>query len=195
MQLATNHLGHFALTGLLLPALLSRPAPRVVTVSSTMHRRGRIDFDDLDGERDYGKWRAYSQSKLANLLFTFELDRRARAAGSPLVAAAAHPGYAATNLQSRGPRLEGSRLRLLMMRVSNALVAQSDAMGALPSLYAATAPDVAGGEYFGPDWPGESRGHPKRVSTSAAARDRASAERLWQVSEQRTGVELAFTPR
>ena len=139
MQFGTNHLGHFALTGLLLEALLRRPDPRVVTVSSGLHRRGRIDFDDLQGERSYDKWRAYSQSKLANLLFAYELQRRASAGATPLQAVAAHPGYAATNLQATGPEMAGSRLaeritaltsRIFFTGLMNRIVAQSSEMGA-----------------------------------------------------------------
>jgi NAD(P)-dependent dehydrogenase (short-subunit alcohol dehydrogenase family) len=183
MQLGTNHLGHFALTGLLLPALLARPGARVVTVSSGMHHRGRIDFDDLMGERRYRPTRAYAQSKLANLLFTFELQRRIDAAGADLRAVAAHPGFAATNLGHSGGRLIAWAVRL-----GQALRAQSAEMGALPTLYAATAPDVAGGEYFGPDGKGEERGYPVRVPASARARDEADAARLWEISERLTGV-------
>ncbi len=188
MQLGTNHLGHFALTGLLLPALLARPGARVVTVSSTMHKTGKIDFDDLGSERSYGKWTAYGQSKLANLLFALELDRRARAAGVDLTSVAAHPGYAATNLQTSGPRMAGNRVMEALSGLANLLVAQSDEAGAWPSLCAATAPDVRGGEYFGPDRLFESRGHPTRVRPSSAARDEATARRLWEVSTELTGV-------
>ena len=134
-QLGVNHLGHFALTGRLLAALQDAAAPRVVTLSSTAHRMGKIDFDDLQGERSYKRWGAYGQSKLANLLFMLELDRRARAAGSPLASLAAHPGYAATNLQFASPPLH----ERIAMRVLNVVVAQSAEMGALPTLYAATA--------------------------------------------------------
>ena len=192
MQLATNHLGHFALTGLLLPALLRRPEPRVVTLSSTMHRTGRIDFDDLQGERSYRRWGAYSQSKLANLLFAFELARRAAAADSPLISVAAHPGYAATNLQSA--RLEDGVVawaEAQAMRVGNLVFAQSDAAGALPTLYAATM-DIPGGAYVGPDGRGESRGHPRLVGASKAATDLETARRLWEISEELTGVRLTF---
>ena len=181
-QLGTNHLGHFALTGRLLPVLLAAPAPRVVVVASTAHKPGRVDFDDLMGERGYGPWKAYSQSKLANLLFVLELDRRARAAGLPLLAVAAHPGYAATHLQ------DAAGLKGLLMRVGNAVLAQSDAAGALPSVYAATMPDVASGDYYGPDGPLEMRGAPTRVGRTPAARDAAAAARLWAVSEELTGV-------
>ena len=188
MQFGTNHLGHFALTGLLLPSMVGRVGSRVVTVSSTAHKPGRIDFDDLMGERSYRKWSAYNQSKLANLLFAYELQRRLDAAGLPTLSVAAHPGYAATNLQQVGPRMEGSRLGALLMSLGNTLLAQSDEMGALPQLYAATAPDVHGGEYFGPDGIAEGRGHPKRVDSTKASKDVEAAGRLWSVSEQLTGV-------
>lgn len=188
LQLGTNHLGHFALTGLLLDALAARPGARVVTVSSTAHRFGRIDFDDLQGERRYNRWRAYGQSKLANLLFAFELDRRLQSAGSPVTSVAAHPGYSATNLQSAAAPLAD---RLLMV-VGNALIAQPAAMGALPTLYAATAPDVPGGTFAGPDGRGEHRGHPHVVTARATAYDAAVARRLWEVSEQLTDVGYAL---
>ncbi len=189
MQLGTNHLGHFALTGRLLPLLLAAPASRVVTVSSALHRRvGGINFDDPQGSRAYDKWVAYGQSKLANLLFAAELDRRASSAGVPLMSVAAHPGYASTNLQRVGPQMEGNRLRAAFMSVANRVVAQSDAAGALPSLYAATMPDVAGGAYYGPGGLREMRGHPTLVGRSAAAQDAAAAARLWAVSAELTGV-------
>ncbi len=182
LQLATNHLGHFALTGLLIDRLLAAPAGRVVSVSSVLHKSGRIDFDDLQGSEDYGRWRAYSQSKLANLVFAFELDRRARAAGVQLASVAAHPGYAKTNLQSASG---GPIARLLSL--ANPFFAQSAAAGALPLLCAATS-SVDGGSYFGPDGPGERRGHPRLVAASPAAHDEALAARLWTVSEELTGV-------
>jgi NAD(P)-dependent dehydrogenase (short-subunit alcohol dehydrogenase family) len=188
LQFGVNHVGHFALTGHLLGALLAASAPRVVTVSSTAHRIGSIDFDNLDAGRGYRKWPAYAQSKLANLLFTLELQRRAHAAGSPLIAAAAHPGYAATNLQARGPQMSGSVLGELAAKAGNALLGQSAAAGALPTLYAATMADVVGGDYFGPRGLAEARGRPTRVGMSAAARDEPTAARLWEVSEQLTGV-------
>jgi NAD(P)-dependent dehydrogenase (short-subunit alcohol dehydrogenase family) len=192
MQFGTNHLGHFALTGLLLPVLSKATAPRVVTTSSTAHRSGRMRCDDLNAETGYRRWSAYGQSKLANLLFMRELDRRAREAGSDLVSVAAHPGYAATHLQSVGAEKSGRRLTALFMRTGNAIVAQSDAMGALPQLYGATESDVQGGEFFGPDRLFQSRGHPKRVGSTAAAKDMAAAHRLWQVSEDLTGVTYDF---
>jgi NAD(P)-dependent dehydrogenase (short-subunit alcohol dehydrogenase family) len=190
MQLGTNHLGHFALTGLVLGRLLRAAQPRVVTVSSVMHRRGRIDFDDLQSERAYKKWAAYSQSKLANLLFAYELQRRASAAGLPLRSLAAHPGYSATNLWAGGA--ETSLSERAAARTGR-LIAQSDAMGAEPTLYAATAPDIGSGAYVGPGGVMEARGHPKLVGSSAASRDEATARRLWEISEDLTGVRYAFS--
>jgi len=191
MQFGTNHLGHFALTGRLFDVLCATPGARVVTVSSTMHRAGRIRFDDLQGERRYGRWRAYGQSKLANLLFTYELARRAGKAGLELVSVAAHPGYAATNLQTAGPRMEGSAMMERLSLLGNRLFAQTSALGALPTLYAATAPGVRGGDYFGPDGLGEMRGHPKKVRSSARSHDLEAAARLWQVSRELTAVDFA----
>jgi NAD(P)-dependent dehydrogenase (short-subunit alcohol dehydrogenase family) len=188
MQLGTNHLGHFALTGLLLPRLLAAPGARVVTVSSTAHRGGRLFWDDLHGERRYQRWLHYGQSKLANLLFCYELDRRLRAAGLPLLSAACHPGYSATNLQFVGARMDGSRSMERLMGWANRVFSQDARMGALPTLYAATAPDVQGGDYYGPDRMFETRGHPKKVGSSTRSRDAESARRLWELSERATGV-------
>jgi NAD(P)-dependent dehydrogenase (short-subunit alcohol dehydrogenase family) len=179
-QIGTNHLGHFALTNLLLPAVTGR----VVTVSSGAHRLGKVDLADLNWEtRKYDAWRAYGQSKLANLLFTAELQRRLTEAGSSVRALAAHPGYSATHLQDN----TGSRLQTALMAVGNRVLAQSDAQGALPSLYAATQ-DLPGGSYVGPDGIGEFRGHPKLVDRSKAAKDAATARGLWDLSERLTGV-------
>jgi NAD(P)-dependent dehydrogenase (short-subunit alcohol dehydrogenase family) len=180
MQLGTNHFGHYALTGLLLPQLLARPGGRVVSVTSFGHIVGRMNFDDLQWERSYRKWLAYGRSKLANLLFIFELDRRARAAGTGVIAAVAHPGYANTNLQS-GTSFQWSNF-----------MAQSAADGALPQLYAATAPDVQSGEFFGPSGFMQQHGAPKRVKAMKKAYDTDSARRLWEVSEQLTGVTYNF---
>jgi NAD(P)-dependent dehydrogenase (short-subunit alcohol dehydrogenase family) len=160
----------------------------VVTVTSGYHRIGRIDFTDLDARDRYRKWPAYAQSKLANLLFTFELQRRADAAGVELLALSAHPGYAATNLQTAGPRLAGNKLMERATEVVSRVIGQSARDGALPTLRAATDPAVRGGEVFGPDGLLELRGAPKRVAVSSRARDRAVAERLWEVSEEKTGV-------
>ncbi len=186
-QIGTNHLGHFALTNLLLPHV----ADRVVTVSSTAHRIGSIDLSDLNWEtRRYKRWSAYGQSKLANLLFTLELERRLEAVGSGVRAVAAHPGYAATRLQSR----TGSRVQGALMAVGNRLFAQSDAMGSLPVLYAATQ-DLPGASFVGPDGPREARGHPTLVGRSAAATDVDMAGRLWTLSEQLTGVRFGLGER
>jgi NAD(P)-dependent dehydrogenase (short-subunit alcohol dehydrogenase family) len=180
MQIGTNHLGHFALTNLLLPHVTDR----VVTLSSGAHRIGNLDVDDLNWERrSYKRWGAYGQSKLSNLLFTLELQRRLTAAGSGVRAVAAHPGYAATNLQSRTQ----NAVQNALMAIGNKVIAQSDEMGALPTLYAATQ-DIPGGSYVGPDGLGEQRGHPTLVGRSGAASDAESARRLWERSEELTGV-------
>jgi NAD(P)-dependent dehydrogenase (short-subunit alcohol dehydrogenase family) len=180
MQIGTNHLGHFALTNLLLPQVRGR----VVTVSSTAHGIGKIDLEDLNWERrSYDRWRAYGQSKLANLLFTLELQRRLAEAGSEVIAVAAHPGYANTNLQSH----TGSRVQNVLMAIGNKVFAQSDEQGAWPTEYAATA-DVAGGAYVGPGAFREYRGHPKLVGRSKAANDADTARALWELSEELTGV-------
>jgi NAD(P)-dependent dehydrogenase (short-subunit alcohol dehydrogenase family) len=190
-QFGTNHLGHFALTGLLLGRLLDAPAPRVVTVSSTGHRMGTIKFDDLQGERGYNNWRWYGQSKLANLLFCFELQRRATAAGTPLLSLASHPGLATTNLGFAGP---ARRYEQAIIGLSYRFVAQSAEMGALPTLYAATAPDVPGGSFIGPDGFLEQRGYPHVVTAAKKAHDEQAARRLWDVSVQLTGVDYDFEP-
>ncbi|MDX6684746.1 MAG: hypothetical protein QOF86_874 [Baekduia sp.] len=179
-QFGTNHLGHFALTNLLLPHI----ADRVVTVSSGAHRIGKMHLDDLNWEqRKYDRWRVYGQSKLSNLLFTMELQRRLDAAGSPVRALAAHPGYASTHLQSH----TGSRLNHVVMGIGNRVLAQSDAMGALPTLFAATQ-DLPGNTFVGPDGFAEQRGHPTIVGRSKAAQNAEDARRLWERSEELTGV-------
>ena len=186
MQIGTNHLCHFALTNLLLP----RIRDRVVTVSSGAHRAGRIRLDDLNWEQGgYQRWRAYGQSKLANLLFTSELQRRLAESGSSVRAVAAHPGYAATNLQNRTENVVQNAL----MAVGNKVLAQSDERGALPTLYAATQ-DIPGDSYVGPDGFQEQRGHPKLVGRSYAARDAGVARRLWELSERLTGVSFPLAP-
>jgi NAD(P)-dependent dehydrogenase (short-subunit alcohol dehydrogenase family) len=186
-QFGVNHLGHFALTGLLFEQLREAPDPRVVTQSSGMHARGEMDFEDLHGVEDYDKWDAYAQSKLANLLFAYELDRRY---GDELTSVGCHPGYAATNLQYRGPEAEGSRVRKLAMKAANALLAQSAEAGAWPLLYAATADDVEGGDYVGPGGLLNMRGAPEKQHSASQSYDEATAERLWRVSEDATGVEF-----
>jgi NAD(P)-dependent dehydrogenase (short-subunit alcohol dehydrogenase family) len=188
LQFGTNLLGHFALTAHLLGAMEGRGEARVVTLSSNAHKMGRINFDDLQSERGYHRWSAYGQSKLADLMFSLELDRRLRAAGSSVTSVAAHPGYAATNLQSAAAPTPDR----LLMHLTNLVVAQSAEMGALPSLYAATYPGLEGGSYVGPDGIGEFRGHPRLCSPSRAARDQQVASRLWDVALGLTGVQFAF---
>ena len=188
LQMATNHLGPFALTGLLLPALLRRPGGRVVAVSSFVHRFGALRLDDLMSEQSYDPWQAYYRSKLANLLFLRELGRRAAAAGVDLVSTAAHPGWARTNLQYVGPRTSGRRGGVTVARAANAVLGQSATTGALPQLRAATDPGVRSGDYFGPRGLGEQRGLPRRVGMSRAARDDVAARSLWDTSERLTGV-------
>jgi hypothetical protein len=188
MQFGTNHLGHFALTGLLLERLLATPGARVVTQSSTFHRLGKMRFDDLNWEHGYSKWPAYGQSKLANLLFAYELQRRLEAKNASLSSVACHPGYASTNLQLAGPQAAESSLKERGWGLLNRIFAQSAAMGALPLLCAATSGDVRGGDYIGPDQFVETWGHPKKVRSNARSRDRTAATTLWTISEQLTGV-------
>jgi NAD(P)-dependent dehydrogenase (short-subunit alcohol dehydrogenase family) len=183
-QIGTNHLGHFALTGLLLPQIRDR----VVQIASGAHRIGKIDIEDLNWERrSYKRWPAYGQSKLANLLFVHDLQRRLVASGSPVRAVAYHPGYAATELQSR----TGNALQNALMAVGNKLIAQSGEQGAWPTLFAATQ-EVPGGAYIGPGGPGELRGSPAPASRSGAARDDVTARALWALSERLTGVAYDF---
>ncbi|MFF5208268.1 SDR family NAD(P)-dependent oxidoreductase [Streptosporangium sp. NPDC000396] len=183
LQFGTNHLGHFAFTGLLLDRLLPVPGSRIVTVSSLGHRRGRIDFADLRSERSYNRVAAYGRSKLANLLFTYELQRRLAAAGAETIALAAHPGMSSTELTRHLP----GALRVLSDTVGS-LVLQSPEMGALPTLRAAVDPAARGGEYYGPSGAGELRGHPRRVRSSGRSHDTATQSRLWAESERLTGV-------
>ena len=183
LQLGVNHLAHFALTGLLMDLLLATESARVVNVSSQAHRFGKMDFDDPDFEsRGYDARAAYGQSKLANLLFTFELARKLEAAGADLLAAAAHPGWTQTNLQKHSS----------LFQLLNPLFGMQPPGGALPTLRAATAPDVRPGDYYGPNGFYEMRGAPTKVKPAAAARSRTDAERLWKISEERTGVHFDF---
>jgi NAD(P)-dependent dehydrogenase (short-subunit alcohol dehydrogenase family) len=184
LQIGTNLLGHFALTAHLIPLMQGRADARVVTLSSNAHKMGRINFSDLQSTRHYMRWNAYAQSKLADLMFALELDRRLRASGSTVKSLAAHPGYAATNLQSAAP----PAIDRLLMTFTNLLVAQNAAMGALPTLYAATAPSLEGGVYVGPDGIAEFRGHPQVVSPSRSALDADKAARLWSAAEELTGA-------
>jgi NAD(P)-dependent dehydrogenase (short-subunit alcohol dehydrogenase family) len=185
MQFGTNHLGHFALTGLLLPALLSQPGSRVVTVSSIAHKGGRLNFDDLQAERGYDPRRAYQQSKLANLVFGLELDRRLRARSASTESVIAHPGVAVTNIVSNGM---GTGLRGRLVSIVFPFVGQSDDRGAWPILYAATSPQAHGGGYYGPDGIAEIKGTPVEVKPKPHALDPATGKLLWEVSETLTGV-------
>jgi NAD(P)-dependent dehydrogenase (short-subunit alcohol dehydrogenase family) len=211
-QFGVNHLGHFALTGRLLDTLVETEGEtRVVTQSSKAHESGEIDFDsvarsatesangsavsnDPQRKRSYDRWAAYGQSKLANVLFAYELDRRLGAADHDVTSVACHPGYAATELQRRGPEMENSTVRKLLMEGANRVVAQSAEMGALPIVYAATASTIRGGEYVGPDGFQGMRGYPTRVESSDRSHDREVARRLWDVSEELTGVSFGLEP-
>lgn len=189
-QFGINHLGHFALTGLLLDGLRQSASARVVTVSSLAHRRGRINFDDLNARSRYRPWKAYNQSKFANLLFTMELDRRVRAAGWPLIAVGAHPGLSTTNLTSG---MRGAAVLDLMGGFFR-VMGQSDVDGAKPILLAATGAQVHGGDYYGPDGPGETRGNPVLVAPAPSVLDEDVAAKLWAMSEELTGVTYAGLP-
>lgn len=190
MQLGTNHLGHFALTGLLLDLLVASGAGRVVNVSSGMHKMGRMDFDDLQREKHYSKWSVYGQSKLANLLFAYELDRRLAARGREVRSLACHPGYASTNLQGGAARMTGSSFGQRVWSWLNLLFAQSAEMGALPTVFAAAAEEARGRDYIGPRSL-QMFGYPTRQRSNARSRDEATARRLWEVSEELTGVSFA----
>lgn len=185
-QFGTNHLGHFALTGLLLPQLLAAAAPRVVTVASLAHRNGKIEFDNLQSERSYIPWDAYGASKLANILFANTLDRRARLAHSKLISLAVHPGVSTTNIFANGPGT--NNLKALVVRLLAPIMMQNDEAGALPTLYAATSPNAHGGEYIGPDGFQELKGSPAVVQPRPQALDEAVGQQLWTISEQLTGV-------
>ena len=190
MQFGTNHLGHFALTGMLLPALKKTTGARIVTVSSDLHTFGEIHFDDLQWEKKYDRRGAYAQSKLANLLFAYELQRRLTAAEINIISVGCHPGYAATNLQTAGPQMEGSAFKIWMMKAMNALLAQGQDMGALPTLFAATAAEVNGCDYIGPA--GGMRGYPKKLMSNNKSYDEALARQLWAVSEELCGLVYDF---
>ncbi|WP_018256521.1 oxidoreductase [Halomicrobium katesii] len=191
-QLGINHLGHFALTGHLLEALAATDGARVVTQSSGAHQNGEIDFEDLQGERSYGRWSAYSQSKLANVLFGYELDRRADEAGIDVTSAVCHPGYADSDLQRRAGEAGAGAIGAVIAQAANALVAQSAARGALPMLYAATHDGISSGEYVGPGGLLNMRGAPAVQDSSARSYNAATASKLWHVSEDLTGVAYDF---
>jgi len=187
MQLGVNHLGHFALTGLLIDRLA--PNGRIVTVSSNAHRMGRIDTDNLMHEHNYQRWTVYGGSKLANLLFHSELTRRLAAAGRPTLSVACHPGYTDTNLVYRGPEYDGRPWQVPIFWLGGKLFAQGPKPGAAPTLYAATMPDVSSGDYIGPRGPMEMWGAPRHVQMHRRAHDPDNAKRLWQASAELTGVD------
>ncbi len=182
MQIGTNHLGHYALSGLLIEMLKTTQNARVVTVSSYAHVMGKINFDDLNSEKSYQRWSAYGRSKLANVLFGYELQRRLAANGHPPISLVVHPGYAATNLQQHSG----------LFGFTNLIFAQSQEMGALPTLYAATSADIQGGEYIGPDGFLSQRGYPQVARSSRASHNELVAKRLWEVSEELTGVQFGL---
>jgi NAD(P)-dependent dehydrogenase (short-subunit alcohol dehydrogenase family) len=191
LHFATNHLGHFALTGLLIGAMRARESPRVVTVASIMHRLGRIPFDNLRAEGRYSKWLSYSNSKLANILFALELQRRCEAASWNVLSVAAHPGYASTELQLAGPRMTGNSAKYHGYAVLNKVVGRGSAAGAQPTVYAATA-TLPSGAYVGPSGFFEVKGSPAIVRARRKAYDPVLAERLWRLSERITGVTYPF---
>ena len=190
MQVGTNHLGHFALTGQLLPLVEKTGGGRIVTVASLAHRSGRIDLDDLNWERrPYNKWQAYGQAKLANLVFAIELQRRLAKSGAKTISTAAHPGFAATNLLTAGPIMEKSAIAKALMSLSGSLLAQSPAKGAIPTLHAAMAPGIAGGSYWGPDGAFEMwGGAPAPAVALKKAQSEKTGSGLWTLSEKLTGT-------
>jgi NAD(P)-dependent dehydrogenase (short-subunit alcohol dehydrogenase family) len=193
MQLATNHLGHFALTGLLFPALVAVPNSRVVNVSSLAHRMVKgFNFQDPMGTKKYRAWGAYGQSKLANLLFTTEFSRRLELGDYSVGAVAAHPGFSATNLQGAASKMRGNSVEFRVTQLMNSVIAQSAEMGALPILFAATAPGLPNDSFIGPADKWQTRGYPTLVDRTDAAKDPLSARRLWDWSEEITGVSYPF---
>lgn len=189
-QFGINHLGHFALTAHLLPVLKESNKPRVVNQSSGMHERGDLNFDDLMHEESYSPMQVYGDSKLANILFTYELDRKIKDKGLKIKSIACHPGYAATNLQTRGPEKEGSTARKYMMKAMNKLLAQSAEQGALPMIYAATSEKAKSGDYIGPKGFKKMRGLPEKQESSDRSYNEERAEKLWKVSEDLTNIKF-----
>ncbi len=194
MQFGVNHLAHFALTGLLMPTLLTTRGARVVSVSSSLHTIGQIDFDDLNRERGYSPYGAYGQSKLANLLFAYELQRRFESAGVDTLSVACHPGFAATRLTQVGPQMSGAKIEAALTALGTRLFGQSAANGALPTLYAATDAGVNGCDYIGPKAFFGMRGAPGKVRSNARSYDETLALRLWDVSEALTSVHFDLLP-
>lgn len=190
LQFATNHLGHFLLTAELMPVLLKSSSSRIVTVSSIAHRYGKLDMTDLQAEKSYEGWSAYGTSKLANLLFSFELARRLKSAGMTQMSIAAHPGVAKTNILSSGPQMGRKVLRTYVSEIFSKFLAQTDAQGALPVIHACNDANVKSGEYYGPDGFMELTGRPSKVTAKANALDPTLAKELWKISESLTGINL-----
>ncbi len=188
MQIGTNHFGHFALTGQLLPTILTTPGSRIVNVSSLAHKGGRIRFHDIHWEKRYSKWLSYCQSKLANLLFTYELQRKLEAVDADTICVACHPGYTSTNLQMAAPRMKGSRWGEIIWSLWNRMFAQRVSQGALTNLYASTAPEVNGGDYIGPRGFQELAGAPTKVRSSRRSHNKEDAQKLWELSVKATGI-------
>jgi NAD(P)-dependent dehydrogenase (short-subunit alcohol dehydrogenase family) len=189
-QFGVNHLGHFALTSKLFPALESAENARIVTQSSGLHKKGEIDFDDLMHKEEYNPQQVYSDSKLANLLFAYELDRKIRREGLDIKSVGCHPGYAATSLQTRGAEKSGNKIKKFAMKAMNKVVAQSAHTGALPMMYAAVGKDIEGGDYTGPGGLMNMRGLPEKQESSEASYETSTAEKLWAVSEELTGIDF-----
>jgi len=188
MQFAVNHLGHFALTGLLFPLLKNSNEARIVNVSSMAHKIGKINFSDLQSEQHYSKWKAYGQSKLANLLFTHEINRRLNGDSENLFAVTAHPGYSATQLVFKGPEMEQKNWKKGLLNLGNRIAGQPASMGALPTLFAATSPDVVRGAYYGPGGFAELHGYPVRTRPRNGAVNDEDARKLWDISMKLSGV-------
>ena len=191
MQLGTNHFGHFALTGLALEAILAAPAGRIINVTSNAHKMGQMNWDDLHGSKRYRPWPAYAQSKLANLLFTYALQRRLAETAQSTIAVAAHPGYSATNLPFATAQMNQSSFQEVLVKLGNWLIAQDATQGALPMLRAATDPNSQGGEYWGPQGLFEMTGAPIEVNSAPRAQSREDQERLWEISVEQTGVDFS----
>ncbi len=189
-QFGVNHLGHFSLTAKLMSALKEADNPRVVNQSSGIHTRGELNFDDLMHEESYEPMQVYGDSKLANILFTYELDRKIKENGLEMKSIAVHPGYAATNLQTRGPEKEGSTVKKYFMKAMNKVVAQSAEKGALPMIYAATSEKAKSGDYIGPGGFQNMRGYPEKQESSDRSYNEDTAEKLWAVSEELTGIDF-----
>lgn len=193
LQMGTNHFGHYLLTGLLLGVIKATPGSRVISQSSVVHESTKgINFDDINNEKKYNRTEVYAQSKLANLLFVFELNRKFTEHNIDAIALGVHPGYSATNLQSTGPSLGGASIFSRMYKISNFLIAQNVEKGALPLVYAAVAPDVKGGDYIGPTGMRRMRGYPRRLKAKKTAYDEEAAKKLWVISEEKTGFKYDF---